>query len=641
MKRKKLKIILILFFALILCWNMKTLAKSQELNSLDFDVTLESNGDMKVVETWDVSLYDTNTLFKTFSSSPSGFKDVSVKEITNGINNDYRNVNQLQYYVDKGGYYALKNSKGDFEIAWNVDTEGTRATKKYQISYTVNNIIFLYNDCAELYWQFIGKDFSIPIKRLTGTIKLPNSVADIEQFRVWAHGPLTGEITKEGNDIAKFVVSNVSKNTMIEVRIATPTSIFETSANVINKNKLDSIISEETAWANDANSIRRRAQEQLKDPQKVTRIIVAVVSLIGIFSFIKTGEVIQKNPKKVPTQELEYCRNIPNEDATPGEAEFLYRFGKSFETGKVFSATLLDLSLKKLISFEEIEGSKNNINLIIHTEETQPLKEDERKIFEFIKRAAGIDGKISMKEFKKYCERNDVESYMLWQRIEKIAKENNKQNGNFDSSIANKRVTYSFLTAIWIFIAIVSLITLNISKTAIFLIIIAFLNTVASIIAADRLKGLTQKGIDEREKWEGLRNFMLDFSLLDEKRVPDLVLWEKYLVYATAFGIADKVLKQLRVYFPQLQNDEYFRTHYASMYYCNHYNVGKSFESSIYSGYSAHVAEIAASSMSSGSGGGGGFSSGGGGRLRWWRRWWSLITKSKKKLEKTRKKEYR
>ncbi|MGN1298872.1 MAG: DUF2207 domain-containing protein [Candidatus Scatovivens sp.] len=268
MKRKKLKIILILFFALILCWNMKTLAKSQELNSLDFEVTLEANGDMKVIETWDVSLYDTNTLFKTFSSSPSGFKDVSVKEITNGINQEYRNVNQLQYHVDKGGYYALENNDGDFEIAWNVDTDGTRATKKYQISYTVNNIVFIYNDCAELYWQFVGTDFSIPVRKLTGTIKLPNIVTDIEQFRVWAHGPLTGEINKQGNNIAKFEVSNISVNTMIEVRIATPPSIFESSTNIRNKDKLDAIISEETKYANKANSIRQEAREQLENQEE-------------------------------------------------------------------------------------------------------------------------------------------------------------------------------------------------------------------------------------------------------------------------------------------------------------------------------------------------------------------------------------
>ena len=57
---------------------------------------------------------------------------------------------------------------------------------------------------------------------------------------------------------------------------------------------------------------------------------------------------------------------------------------------------------------------------------------------------------------------------------------------------------------------------------------------------------LTQKGVNAKEKWKGLKKYMEDFSLLNEKEVPAIEVWEHYLVYATAFGIADKVLKQLK-----------------------------------------------------------------------------------------------
>ena len=57
----------------------------------------------------------------------------------------------------------------------------------------------------------------------------------------------------------------------------------------------------------------------------------------------------------------------------------------------------------------------------------------------------------------------------------------------------------------------------------------------------------SSKGVDEKEAWNGLKNYMEDFSMMKEKEVPELALWEKYLVFATAFGIADKVLKQLKV----------------------------------------------------------------------------------------------
>ena len=38
---------------------------------------------------------------------------------------------------------------------------------------------------------------------------------------------------------------------------------------------------------------------------------------------------------------------------------------------------------------------------------------------------------------------------------------------------------------------------------------------------------LTQKGEDEKAKWHGLKRYMEEFSLLKEKEIPHLVLWEK------------------------------------------------------------------------------------------------------------------
>ena len=45
---------------------------------------------------------------------------------------------------------------------------------------------------------------------------------------------------------------------------------------------------------------------------------------------------------------------------------------------------------------------------------------------------------------------------------------------------------------------------------------------------------------------------MEEISLLKDKEVPALAIWEKYLVFATAFGISDKVLKQLKVIYPEM-----------------------------------------------------------------------------------------
>ena len=125
-----------------------------------------------------------------------------------------------------------------------------------------------------------------------------------------------------------------------------------------------------------------------------------------------------------------------------------------------------------------------------------------------------------------------------------------------------------------------------------------------------RFNGFTQKGINEGEQWRAFKKYMEDFSYLNEREVPELVLWEKYLVFATAFGIADKVLKQLKVKYPELNNQDTISDMilFNAMYNSNGFNTN--FINSI----STSTSRMYSSTYSSGSGAGGGFS--GGGRRR-------------------------
>jgi uncharacterized membrane protein len=135
---------------------------------------------------------------------------------------------------------------------------------------------------------------------------------------------------------------------------------------------------------------------------------------------------------------------------------------------------------------------------------------------------------------------------------------------------------------------------------------------------------LSNEGNEEIEEWKALKNYMSDFSLLKDREVPDLILWEKYLVYATAFGIAKKVIEQLKTVYPEMMNDNYYDNRYAYMHFMCHYDMGSNFidnlDYQVGKAYSSAITayDIAHSSSSSGSGGGGGFSSGGGGRRRRW-----------------------
>ena len=123
------------------------------------------------------------------------------------------------------------------------------------------------------------------------------------------------------------------------------------------------------------------------------------------------------------------------------------------------------------------------------------------------------------------------------------------------------------------------------------------------------------KNSEEVRQVFGLRKFLKEFSLLDERHVNEVSLWKDYMIYATLFGIADQVIKDMKKI-----NPEYFNMDQVAAQMADNMTLPMIY-STLHSGTSRAVAEKAAREArasgrgghSSWGGGGGGFSGGGGG----------------------------
>ena len=256
------------------------------LESLTFQAQINTDGSMNVTEIWDIHINDTNTLFKTFktdSTKYSGIKDVRVTDITDGIEMPFEQIDTYMYHVTKGCYYGLKNSDGNFEIAWGVGLENKTETRKYQIEYTVTDAIAKYNDYAELYWQFVGKDFEISADTVQGKITLPSDTEMKDDIKVWGHTKdLNGEIYATDTHTVEFTLNRFRSGRYIEIRTLFPTEQITSTARRYNSNILDNAINEETVWAKKANQQRKMA--------KATRYLMmggaSIVAVLLWFMFI-------------------------------------------------------------------------------------------------------------------------------------------------------------------------------------------------------------------------------------------------------------------------------------------------------------------------------------------------------------------
>ena len=69
-KIKRIFITILLVVAFLLIGQTQAKASSSNLNlkNLNFDVNVNDDGSMDVVETWNIKISDPNTLFKTFKT---------------------------------------------------------------------------------------------------------------------------------------------------------------------------------------------------------------------------------------------------------------------------------------------------------------------------------------------------------------------------------------------------------------------------------------------------------------------------------------------------------------------------------------------------------------------------------------------
>lgn len=637
---KKALYVAIFSLIFIILGTVKSNAGSLYLNKLEFEAQINEDGSMKVIETWNIDITNTNTLYKTFktdSSKYSEIENVTVYELKNRKESLIK-TEEWAYHVKKGYYYGTENQDGDFEIGWGVRLDNSSEKRIYQIEYTVKYVITKYNDYAELYWQFIGKDFEIDAERIYGVIYLPTNVQNENDIKVWGHTEgLNGTINSIDANRVEFYINKFISGRYVEVRTLFPTNQITSTKRIKNTEILDSAVKEETKWADEANKKRERQKWLNENAKKIKMVIYIGINLICVLiwgrKLIKNIKKSKETQKYKPTMDIEYFREIPDEKATPGEAyrlmnERVSRYmPQTF--GKVFSATILDLTLKGYIEISQSKNEKGKdiTKIKILKEADGNLKEEEKYSLDFIKEAGKGKTIFTLKDLERYIQNNPTKTEILLNRSFEETEEQLIKDEIIDDEIKDESGKYKICQAFYMFGAIMVVFSGMIvfsSLIAIAIPLILFiLNAIMCGIIAKKLNVLTQKGVDQQAEWKGLKKYMEDFSLLKEREIPEMAIWERFLVYATAFGIAERVIKQLKIIYPNFDEMSNGIVTYSYMNLMMTTDFSNSFSHAI----SSSINSSMSSTYSSGSGSGGGFSGGGGFGGGGGRRWRKIIPK--------------
>lgn len=509
-------------------------------------------------------------------------------------------------YVEESVDFYDEESEGKYEISditngksiklYNETEDGTTY---FYIDYLVQNVLVEHNDCAEFYYNIIGDGFDDDIKEVNATIWLP--YPDEENLKVWAHGPLNGEgIRIEGGYGAQLKIQNLYANTPIDLRMIYRKDYFMININESKKSGIDAlplILEVEQDRANEAN-------EQRKIAKAMYYVVIGadIIYLLGLIYF--TIYVYRKHDKEFPSN---FKHKYNREFIDDYNVEIIPYLMKGYVNEDAFSASILNLIYKKAISVEKLK-TKKNIYIFKKLNDNN-LTSAENKIMKLLFDEIGSNNEVSTEDIKKASRKsssNDIyNAYNSWKTLV------NTDAHNQEFFINNFKTKLIFILY-GVGGLILSFISASIGMQFYYILPLIVLS-LAFIIYIGIFRKRTIKGNDHYKKWKAFENFLNDFGRFEEKDLPEVVLWERYLVYATVFGIAAKVSKEMKVKFDQMKmNDTSLNDSLFNYYLFN--NIGNDITREINTAVTRSISTVQAanSSMSSGSGFGGGFSSGGG-----------------------------
>lgn len=546
----------------------------------------------------DVKVYDVKFTTTDFS-------------IINNKNREFVLVNSAEK-GDYGVYTKTTNSEG-IEILSYQPSVYKRASL---VTYTLKDLVVVHNDIAELAHDFIGTDYKEDISNLIIRINLPSSS---KELRIFSHGPLNGKNRIIDDKSVEITYETLDKGNAVDGRVVFDKSIVPNATKKSNVDGLGKILEVEKERANYANKLREAARKREKMLQTLAIIMEILLGIWLIGLIVIVYKFYNKNDKEYRSEfNGKYFRDFP-EEYTPSTVSYL--MNKSINNLS-FNAGILDLIRKKAITIEEVTIDKKglfknkqqkdyklsrNMNFNLDT-----LSTSEKKLFNLLIGTVGNGDYVilgDMKEFSKDYNnaKRLISGYDGW----RYACESEAETEEFYENTKKEKTNCILYSLIFIPITFLALLCgSNMGR-----VLLMDLFGILAIIYFSSATKRTKKGNEQYHKWKGLKNFLADFGRLDEKDLPEIKLWERYLVYATMFGLAVKVQNAMKMNLEKMNYSD--NIDFTYLYFDNYYfsnsmtNAVNSSLSSARGTISTH--ELASSSDSSSGGYGGGSSFGGGG----------------------------
>lgn len=560
------------------------------IKNYDINAKVINNGDLYVEEKIEYATSEErNGVYREIDiSNPNNKLNSADDFILNSVSVD-KTEYKIAQYADNGqeGVFQYFQDNKQFSIKVFAPFKNTGRVVEYK--YLLKNVAVKYNDVGEIYWNFIGSKWQDEIKNLNIKIELPGDMRQDEVY-VFGHGSDNGTFNKLQNNIILLTAKNIIPGQQVDARIVFPSTVVSESEKIVNKDMLGKIISKETSRekTDKVKTMFIGVFEKNKDKVAIGSIIITI--LIIIYAIDKD--------KKIKIDKLKYFRDIPDNL----EPAILGRIYSGVSNGRHFWATFFDLIRKKIYRIDKTMDEKNKEQYIVKyigNDSNIELKNFEEKTIKYINESMGDNKEIEFKQLN--IEITNImaisENFRIWEEdldtstTEVISKTSEKKESNgikllatfnllliliiiFVYTLFSKDpstipfVIISYIISTVVYTALIQstkrsenivfniftvmhftmfqLIIYSIEKNS--QVEIMHIPYLVGFIALNYILKKNELSAKENEiimKLKALRNYIKDFSLLNEKDIEYINLWQQYLVMAIMFGLPKKILKRI------------------------------------------------------------------------------------------------
>ena len=520
-------------------------------------------------------------------------------------------------------------------LRWYYQAENT--TRRFRLRYRITGAIQRYGDVAQLYWKAVEDDHA-PIRQVQITVVPPAPSPPL--FKVFVHSRAAPGDLQFAGDRSRAVITqtNIPETSLVEVRAFLNPSLFP-DAVLRTGQDMTSLLADERGQVGPARS--PSLVERLMSYGFGVAVVLVLMLVAGyVWTYLRYGK--EWGVLYDALYEHEPPRPLP-----PAVVPAILTQGsvQNAELAKGFAATLLEAARLGHLEIEETQhrgllgtGLLKDTDLIYRlTAKGQAILSPmgRGELGRLLPEPAPVERALEPFEvavldavFRQASSGHEVSS----DQIEQWGKTFVGRKSNFlifverwgpqlrswfernffrldDSRSEQAKMVFIGVT-------IAALVIVFFVSSGIAPFATAFVGVVLIGVAAKSLSRRTPEAALEVKRWEAFRRFMSDFSAMKDAGPQLLPMWESYLVYATALGVAEHLLANLKLVAAQLS-----QTVPAAAWYVGARGTGggmgmplASLESLTKSLENFHnLSRALSSSTSTGGGFGGGGGGGGGG----------------------------